>query len=158
MFDQCYSQVAGAKQTGKSSLLRLLLDTSTISPTNTQEQLASLSTYRSSSARPTTTINTARVDILQGPPANRPGPEDRITLTCIDTPGLDFSEGKEFALDRAVSSVVRYVDMQFAETMGEESKVVRTSKGDQHVHLYATLLSFWTGANVWFQLHILDRS
>jgi septin family protein len=133
--------VAGAKQTGKSSLLRLLFDTSTISPTNTQAQLASLSTYRSSSARPTTSINITRVEILQSASTNRPGPEDRINLTCIDTPGLDFSEGKEFALDRAVSSVVKYVDMQFAETMGEESKVVRMSKGDQHVHLFVSLLT-----------------
>lgn len=131
----------GATQTGKSSLLRLLLDTSIISPTNTEDQLTSLSTYRSSSARPTSSINSVRVDILQCAPTNRPAPEDRITLTCIDTPGLDFSEGKEFGLDRAVSSIVRYVDLQFAETMGEESKVNRTSKGDQHVHLCVSPLS-----------------
>ncbi|KAF8578550.1 hypothetical protein K439DRAFT_1638699 [Ramaria rubella] len=133
--------VAGAKQTGKSSLLRLILDTSTISPINTPEQLTSLSTFHSSSVRPTTSINSACVEILQGAITNRtPGPEDRINLTCIDTPGLDFSEGKEFALDRAVSSVVRYVDQQFAETMGEESKVIRASKGDQHVHLCIYLI------------------
>ncbi|KAF8492314.1 hypothetical protein BU17DRAFT_8353, partial [Hysterangium stoloniferum] len=131
---------AGAKTTGKTSLIRLLLDTSTISPTNTAEQLKSLAEYRSSPACPTTAITTACVEILQSAPNRTPGPEDRITLTCIDTPGFDFSESREFVLDRAVSEVVKYVDQQFAESMGEESKVIRTSKSDRHVHLCIYLI------------------
>ncbi|GJJ15538.1 hypothetical protein Clacol_009816 [Clathrus columnatus] len=127
--------VVGGKKTGKTSFLRLLLSTSNISPTNTPEQLATLASYRSANFTPTTVISTACVEILQSSPNRTPTPEDRIALTCIDTPGLDFTEGKEFVLDRTVSDVLKYLDTQFAETMGEESKVVRTSKGDQHVHL-----------------------
>lgn len=77
---------------------------------------------------------------------------DRIFLSVIDTPGLDFQEGHELKLERQVSGIVKYLDLQYADTMDEvsqaaisktcihitrsqESKVVRRSKGDQHVHL-----------------------
>jgi len=33
------------------------------------------------------------------------------------------------------ASLVKYFDTQYDETLGEESKVVRQSKGDQHIHL-----------------------
>jgi hypothetical protein len=38
-------------------------------------------------------------------------------------------------LTRSSASLVKYFDNQYDETLGEESKVVRQSKGDQHVHL-----------------------
>jgi hypothetical protein len=38
-------------------------------------------------------------------------------------------------LDRQVSSVIKYVDAQYADTLNEEIKVVRASTEDQHVHL-----------------------
>lgn len=112
-----------------------MLGTSNISPTNSAEQLATLASYRSTNVGPTTAISTACVEILQSAPNRIPTTDDRIALTCIDTPGLDFSESKEFVLERSFSDILKYLDTQFAETMGEESKVVRTSKGDQHVHL-----------------------
>jgi septin family protein len=130
-----FLKVVGPKKTGKTSLINLLLDTSTISPGNSQDQLKALQTYRQSSGRPTTAIKTATFEILQGAPNRTPSMDDRIAVTCIDTPGLDYSESKELALELSVSEIVRYLDLQFAETMVEESKVVRTSKGDQHVHL-----------------------
>lgn len=127
--------MAGSKKTGKTSLINLLLDTSTISPGNSQDQLNALQMFRQSSGRPTSSISTATVEILQSAPNRVPGIDDRIALTCIDTPSLDYSEGKELALELSISELVRYIDLLFAETMAEESKVVRTSKGDQHVHL-----------------------
>jgi len=38
-------------------------------------------------------------------------------------------------LTRGSASLVKYFDNLYDETLGEESKVVRQSKGDQHVHL-----------------------
>lgn len=80
---------------------------------------------------------------------------DRVLFSVIDTPGLDFLEGRELKLERQVNDIIKYVDAQYADTMSEvscllfmdssyprpiiifrqESKVVRKSKGDQHIHL-----------------------
>jgi hypothetical protein len=53
----------------------------------------------------------------------------------IDSPGLEFAEGRELKLERQVNSIIKYIDAQFADTMSEESKVVRKNIGDQHIHL-----------------------
>ncbi|EUC63443.1 septin family protein-loop GTPase, partial [Rhizoctonia solani AG-3 Rhs1AP] len=95
--------LAGPRGVGKSSLLRLLL------------QMAELPVPLDHlSNRPTREISTATVEA--------PG-SDRLVLTVIDTPGLDYSEGAELELEKAVTGLVKYVDSQYAETLGEESKV-----------------------------------
>ncbi|CUA68748.1 hypothetical protein RSOLAG22IIIB_03606 [Rhizoctonia solani] len=112
--------VAGPRGVGKSSLLRLLIQMSELSIP--LDQLPS---------RPTREISAVTVEA--------PG-SDRLVLTVIDTPGLDYSEGAELELEKAVTGLVKYVDSQYAETLGEESKVVRQSKGDHHVHLCIYLI------------------
>ncbi|KAF8272252.1 hypothetical protein EI94DRAFT_1796383 [Lactarius quietus] len=107
--------VAGAQGTGKTSLLRLLLDTADISPAATAEQRAS--------------FDISCVSRF-----------DRVLLSVIDTPGLDFQEGRELKLERQVSGIMKYLDGLYADTMSEESKVVRQSKGDEHVHLCIYLI------------------
>ena len=42
-------------------------------------------------------------------------------LSVIDTPGLDFQEGKELKLEWQVSTTLRYVDAQYMDTMSEVS-------------------------------------
>jgi len=42
-------------------------------------------------------------------------------LSVIDTPGLDFQEGKELKLERQVSAILRHIDAQYADTMSEVS-------------------------------------
>lgn len=44
---------------------------------------------------------------------------DRVLLSVIDTPGLDFQEGHELKLERQVSSIMKYIDLQYADTMDE---------------------------------------
>ena len=44
---------------------------------------------------------------------------DRLLLSVIDTPGLDFQEGHELKLERQVSTIVKYLDAQFADTLSE---------------------------------------
>lgn len=120
--------VAGKQGTGKSSLLRLLVDTADISPSATAEQRAAMDRFLRDSTKRTDRIDTACVEICESR-------FDRILLSVIDTPGLDFQDGHELKLERQVSGIIKYLDLQYADTMDEESKVVRKSKGDQHVHL-----------------------
>lgn len=93
--------VAGPRGVGKSALLRLLLQMS--------EAPTSLDAFP---ARPTRTLSTTTTE-LSG--------TDRLVLTVIDTPGLDYSPGAELELEKAVTALVKYVDTQYAETLGEAS-------------------------------------
>ncbi|KAG7445752.1 septin family protein [Guyanagaster necrorhizus] len=120
--------VVGAQGTGKTSLLRLLLETADISPTATVDQRAAVDQVLRGPPKATQSIHTACVEICESR-------FDRVLFSVIDTPGLDFVEGKELKLERQVSGVLKYVDAQYADTMSEESKVIRKNKGDQHVHL-----------------------
>ncbi|KAN0087630.1 Septin domain containing protein [Tylopilus felleus] len=120
--------VVGARGTGKTSLLRLLLETADLSPTATGEQRAALESFLKGGHKHTQTIDTACVEICESR-------YDRVLLTVIDTPGLDFTQGKELSIERQVTNIIKYIDEQYGATMNEESKVVRQSRGDQHVHL-----------------------
>jgi len=46
---------------------------------------------------------------------------DRVLFSVIDTPGLEFSEGRELKLERQVNDVIKYVDAQYADTLSEVS-------------------------------------
>ncbi|KXN88072.1 Septin-9 [Leucoagaricus sp. SymC.cos] len=120
--------VVGGKGTGKSSLLRLLLETSEVSPTATKEQRTAFEKFLNDATKSTQTIQGTSIEISESK-------FDRVMLSVIDTPGLDFQEGRELKLERQVNAIIRHVDAQYADTMSEESKVVRQRKGDQHVHL-----------------------
>ncbi|KAJ3996920.1 septin family protein [Lentinula boryana] len=125
--------VVGGQGTGKTSLLRLLLETADLSPTATVDQRAAIDRFLNSSLKPTQAINTACVEICESR-------YDRVLFSVIDSPGLDFLEGRELKLERQVSSIIKYIDAQYADTMNEESKVVRMNKGDQHIHLCIYLI------------------
>ncbi|CEL62540.1 Septin-9 OS=Homo sapiens GN=SEPT9 PE=1 SV=2 [Rhizoctonia solani AG-1 IB] len=112
--------VTGPRGVGKSSLLRLLIQMSEL-----PAPLDALPT------RPTRDISTLTLEVPHS---------DRLVLTVIDTPGLDYSDGAELELEKAVTGLVKYIDSQYTETLGEESKVVRQSKGDQHIHLCIYLI------------------
>ena len=137
----------GGLGTGKTSLLRLLLDTADISPTATPDQRAAVDNFLRGSLERTQEIKTACVEICESK-------YDRVLLTVVDTPGLDFHESRELNLEWQVSSILKYVDQQYADTLSEvshkrvwcahihvispfvqEAKVIRQSKGDQHIHL-----------------------
>ncbi|KAL0579145.1 hypothetical protein V5O48_002878 [Marasmius crinis-equi] len=120
--------VVGGIGTGKTSLLRLILETADLSPTATMDQKLAVERFLSGSPKATQSVQTASVEICESR-------FDRVLLSVVDTPGLDYAEGGELKLERQVSSIMRYVDAQYADTMSEESKVIRKSKGDQHIHL-----------------------
>ena len=105
-------QVVGARGTGKTSLLRLLLETADLSPTATGEQRAALESFLKGGHKHTQTIDTACVEICESR-------YDRVLLTVIDTPGLDFTQGKELSIERQVTNIIKYIDEQYGATMNE---------------------------------------
>ena len=104
----------GGKGTGKTSLLRLLLETADISPSATEDQKAAVDQFLKGSTKATQAIQTACVEICESR-------FDRVLFSVIDTPGLDFQEGRELKLERQVTSIIKYVDAQYADTMTEVS-------------------------------------
>lgn len=113
-------QVVGGKGTGKSSLLRLLLETADISPTATSDQKIAMDRYLKGSTKSTQAIQTACIEICESR-------FDRVLFSVIDTPGLDFQEGRELKLERQVNAILKYVDAQYADTMSEVSSLCSVS-------------------------------
>lgn len=60
----------------------------------------------------TDAIQTASVEICESK-------YDLLTLSVIDTPGLDFQSGHELRLERQVNGIVKYMETQFADTLSE---------------------------------------
>ncbi|KAG6909130.1 hypothetical protein DXG01_001882 [Tephrocybe rancida] len=96
--------IVGGKGTGKTSLLRLLLETADISPTATIDQRAALDRFLRASTKTTQSIETACIEICESR-------FDRVLLSVIDTPGLDYMEGKELKLERQVNTVIKCLYM-----------------------------------------------
>lgn len=90
----------------------MLLDTADISPTATPEQKAVMERFLRGPLKRTDTIQSACVEICESR-------YDRVLLSVVDTPGLDFHEGHELKLERQVTTVVKYLDAQFSDTLSE---------------------------------------
>jgi len=108
----------GGKGTGKTSLLRLLLETADTSPGATADQKAAVERFLKGSTKATQAIQTACVEICESR-------FDRVLFSVIDTPGLDFAEGRELKLERQVNTVLKYVDAQYADTMSEVRTILK---------------------------------
>jgi septin family protein len=89
-----------------------LLETADISPSATGDQKSALDHFLKGSTKATHAIQTACVEICESR-------FDRVLFSVIDTPGLDFQEGRELKLERQVTSIIKYVDAQYADTMTE---------------------------------------
>ena len=92
----------------------MLLDTADISPTATPDQRTAVDNFLRGSLERTEEIKTACVEICESR-------YDRVLLTVVDTPGLDFHESRELNLEWQVSSILKYVDQQYADTLSEVS-------------------------------------
>ncbi|KAJ6477395.1 GTP binding protein [Mycena vitilis] len=114
--------VAGCRG-GKSSFLRLLIDTSDISQGASKDQLQSVARFVQGCNGHTSSIRTASVDI------DVDGPEP-LALTLVDTPSLDFKD--DAYAERVVSETLRFIESRLAEG-GDEDWVAH--KGDRYVHL-----------------------
>lgn len=83
-----------------------------MSPTAPPEQRIALDHFLRGTPKTTREIQTVRIEICESK-------YDRLLLSVIDTPGLDFQD--ELSLERQVSSLVKYMDAQFADTLNEVS-------------------------------------
>ncbi|KAJ6613292.1 hypothetical protein B0H10DRAFT_2049045 [Mycena sp. CBHHK59/15] len=114
--------VAGCRG-GKTSFLRLLLDTSEISATASKDQLQSVAKFIQGCSGHTSNLRTASIDI------DVDGPEP-LALTLVDTPSLDFKD--EAYAERGVSETLRFIESRLAEGGGEDWVA---QNGDRYVHL-----------------------
>lgn len=122
-----YTLMVAGQRTGKTSFLRLLLDTSDISPLATKEQLASVAKFVQGCSGHTNHIRTASIDIELN--ADGSGAQQRLALTLVDTPSLDFQD--EAAAERLVLDMLRHVDSRFAE--GVEDVCLRPAHRDTRI-------------------------
>ncbi|OSX59910.1 hypothetical protein POSPLADRAFT_1066973 [Postia placenta MAD-698-R-SB12] len=118
--------VAG-RRTGKTSFLRLLLDTSLVAPSASADQLLSVAKFVQGCGAHTSHVRTVSLDIDLASEAEDP---QHLNLTLIDTPSLDFKD--DAASQRTVSEILRHVDARFAESVEDERKALT---GNHHVHL-----------------------
>jgi hypothetical protein len=115
-----YTLMVAGQRSGKTSFLRLLLDTSNIAPTVSKEQLMSVARFIQGCSSHTSHIRHVSVDvILDSPEAGVPHP---VTLTLIDTPSLDFGDGA--ASERGITDILRHVDSRFAESVEDASPLL----------------------------------
>ncbi|KAF8798962.1 GTP binding protein [Phlegmacium glaucopus] len=119
--------VAGCRG-GKTSFLRLLLDTSVVSSRTTKDQLASVAKFVQGSSGHTAHLRTASIDINIDLDGN--GQHKSLGLSLIDTPSLDFKD--ETTADRFLSETIRHIDARFAEGIEDDWKA---QTGDRYVHL-----------------------
>lgn len=115
--------VTAALGTGKTSFLRLLLDTSVVSSRTTKDQLASVAKFVQGSSGHTAHLRTASIDInidLDGNVQHQ-----SLGLSLIDTPSLDFKD--EATADRFLSETIRHIDARFAEGIEDVSAYITLS-------------------------------
>lgn len=153
-----YTLMVAGRRTGKTSFLRLLLDTSNVFSAVSKEQLASVAKFVHGCGGHTSHVRTVSVNIdhLDATGEQEDQPPSPLTLTLIDTPSLDFDD--DSTSQRALLEILRHVDGRFAESIDDvsgplpiapslphslvsitdrpwcqqERKAVR---GDDHVHL-----------------------
>ncbi|KAL7414427.1 hypothetical protein BDY24DRAFT_434166 [Mrakia frigida] len=129
--------VVGGTATGKSSLLRLILQTLSLPPTTSPLVQAQVSSFGTSSSALANSRHDWTLSLEVDSPVNR---GEKLLLTVVDTPGLPFGVGKELELDRGVSVLMKELEGRLGATMREESKVIRTTKEDNHIHLLIYLI------------------
>ncbi|OSD07291.1 hypothetical protein PYCCODRAFT_1430535 [Trametes coccinea BRFM310] len=123
-----YTLMVAGRRTGKTSFLRLLLDTSNVASTVSRDQLASVAKFVQGSSGHTSHVRTVSIDIDLAP--DDMDEEHPLSLTLIDTPSLDFDD--KHASERALQDILRHVEARLAESLDDERKA---HNGDHHVHL-----------------------
>jgi hypothetical protein len=115
-----YTLMVAGRRTGKTAFLRLLLDTSVISPSATQDQLHAVAKFVQGCAGFTSHVRSVSVNIDQAV-ADDEGRQEMQTLflTLIDTPALDFED--ENGCQRVINDILRYLDARFSESVEDVS-------------------------------------
>lgn len=93
---------------GKTSLLRLLLDTCNISPRASKDQLASVAKFVQGCSSHTTHIRSTSITLDSEAQAG-----GEFTLTMVDTPSLDFKD--DAATERSIAETLRFIEGRLGE-------------------------------------------
>jgi hypothetical protein len=112
-----YTVMVAGQRSGKTSFLRLLLDTSEISSTATKDQLASVAKFVQGCSGHTSHIRTASINIDHDIDQN--STPQVLTLTLVDTPSLTFED--EASTERAIHEILRHVESRFADGIEDVS-------------------------------------
>ncbi|KAJ3791245.1 GTP binding protein [Lentinula aff. detonsa] len=99
--------VAGCRG-GKTSLLRLLLDTCNISPRASRDQLASVAKFVQGCGSHTTHIRSTSIPVDLEAEGGR-----ELTLSLVDTPSLDFKDAA--VTERSMLETLRYIEGRLSE-------------------------------------------
>lgn len=113
-----YTLMVAGRRTGKTSFLRLLLDTSILSPNVSRDQLASVAKFVQGCSGHTSLVRSVSVNVHMAPADGEEKQE--FTLTLIDTPSIDFVD--DAASQRVVTDILRHVDARFAESIDDVSR------------------------------------
>ena len=108
-----YTLMVAGRRTGKTSFLRLLLDTSNVSTSVTRDQLASVAKFVQGCSGHTSHVRSVSIDIDLAPDGS--DDEHPLTLTLIDTPSLDGDEDPTSL--RAIQEILRHVEARLGETL-----------------------------------------
>ncbi|OJT15246.1 hypothetical protein TRAPUB_8168 [Trametes pubescens] len=122
-----YTLMVAGRRTGKTSFLRLLLDTSNVASSVSRDQLASLAKFVQGSSGHTSHVRTVSIDIDLAP--DELDEEHPLTLTLIDTPSLDFAD--KHASERALQDILRHVESRLGESLDD----VSTCPGSLAAHI-----------------------
>lgn len=114
-----YTLMVAGRRTGKTSFLRLLLDTTLVSPSATHDQLQSVAKFVQGCSGFTSHIRTVSVNVELAVGDN--DPLQPLNLTLIDTPALDYHD--DAAAQRTVNEILRHVDARFSESVEDVSTV-----------------------------------
>lgn len=115
-----YTLMVAGRRTGKTSFLRLLLDTSNVASSVSRDQLASIAKFVQGSSGHTSHVRTVSVDIDLAPEGL--DEEHPLNLTLIDTPSLDFDD--KHASERALQDILRHVESRLGESLDDVSALV----------------------------------
>ncbi|THV00813.1 hypothetical protein K435DRAFT_854340 [Dendrothele bispora CBS 962.96] len=111
---------------GKTSFLRLLLDTAFVSQSASKEQLASVAKFVQGCSSRTSHIRSTTVDV------HLDGSNATIGLTLIDTPSLDLTD--DHAAERSFTDILRHVESRLKDG-GDAHDWRAPQSGDRFVHL-----------------------
>ncbi|KAI0712103.1 hypothetical protein C8Q76DRAFT_621658 [Earliella scabrosa] len=123
-----YTLMVAGRRTGKTSFLRLLLDTCSLSSSVTRDQLASVAKFVQGCSGHTAHLRSVSIDIDLAP--DEADEELPLSLTLIDTPSLDFED--DASAQRTLQDILRHVEGRLTEGLEDERKA---HTGDHLVHL-----------------------
>ncbi|KAH9922836.1 uncharacterized protein BXZ73DRAFT_51157 [Epithele typhae] len=123
-----YTLMVAGRRTGKTSFLRLLLDSSNVASTVSRDQLASVAKFVQGSSAHTPHVRSVSLDIDLAP--DDLDAEHPLALTLIDTPSLNPEDDPD--CQRTLQEILRHVERRLGDGLDSDRQ---TLASDPLVHL-----------------------